>query len=157
MDLQLNDYQAYKQYFSSIAASSKYIDGFLHGDVNLGQREAADWQGLKLWAWPADRSRSSDIPDNFILGREGSIWIGGPCASELHSDQEAFYQTCEVVMKKVVGKLIRDRVDGVIAVSLDGHLERADIDISATKFIGCEFKFTITDPDGFEFDQSDWE
>jgi hypothetical protein len=158
MNFQLSDFKKYKEYFEKVATESKHVDGFLFGDVDIGQEEAGSWQGKKLWAWPADRSKLQDQhSDNFFLGREGSIWVGGPCNSELHSDQDEFYNQCEVIMKKVISRLIKDKIECSIDINLTGSVKRADTKLSSTAFIGCEYTFTITDPDGFAYSEDDWE
>lgn len=158
MNFDLSDFAKYKTYFAKVAEESKHVSGFIFGDQEVGQKETDSWKGLKLWAWPPDRSRMNDLlSDNFTLNRDASIWIGGPCASELHADEDTFYQNCEAVMKKVVSRMIKDKHEGILSVIFAGNtLQRADMRIGATKFIGCEYIFVITDPDGFEYNEDDW-
>jgi hypothetical protein len=158
MNFTLSDFAKYKAYFEQVAQESVHLAGFLFGDTEIGQQEAADWEGLKLWAWPADRSRLTDnFSDNYILGREATIWIGGPCNSEVHADEDAFYQNCETVMKKVISRLVKDKYDGLLSISFSGNqLNRTTMRLGSTKFIGCEYIFTIHDPDGFEYNDADW-
>jgi hypothetical protein len=159
MNFTLTDIENYKTYFEALADSSVHLDGFLFGDVKVGQNDAHSWQGLKLWAWPADRSRLNDLRfDNYYLGREATIWIGGPCSSEKWEDEDTFYKNVENIMKKVVSKLIYDKQNADLAIDFNGgQINRADMKLSSTNLIGCEYIFTILDPDGFEYNEADWE
>lgn len=160
MDLifSLSDFIKYKTYFNTLATQCKSIDGFLFGDIEIGQSDSGSWQGLKLWAWPADRSKLQASNDNYLANREGEIWIGGPCTGELHADKDLFYQQCERVMKTMISRLIKDISENVISIDMHGHsLERADMDLSGTEFVGCKLQFKIVDPEGFEFIEDDWE
>lgn len=155
----LSDIANYKAYFAQLASQSVHIDGYIFGDVEVGQKEADSWTGLKLWAWPADRSRLNDtLSDNYILGREATIWIGGPCASDKYADEDTFYAEVEAIMKKVIGRLTVDQYQGNLGIQFNGNqINRADMSFSSTKLIGCEYIFTILDPDGFEYNEADWE
>jgi hypothetical protein len=158
MEFNLSNFENYKTYFETVATESVHIAGFMFGDTEIGQKEAASWEGLKLWAWPANKGRITDqLSDNYILGREASLWIGGPCSSELHADEDAYYNNCEVIAKKVISRMIKDKYEGLLSISFSGvQIQRADMYPSSTKMIGCEIIFTIHDPDGFEYNEDDW-
>jgi hypothetical protein len=158
MNYLLSDFEKYKAYFQDLATKNKSVAGFLFGDIEIAQEEAGSWEGLKLWAWPATRGRIGDAgSDNFIFGREGSIMICGPCASELHAEEDSFYQLCESIMKQVVSKMIHDRRNNLISVTFHGNtFDRVETFAGSTKLIGCEYVFTIDDPDGFQFNENDW-
>ena len=155
----LSNFAQFKAYFTLLATQNKSVDGFLFGDVEVGQNEARDWTGKKLWAWPPNRGRMLDArSDNYLLNRDGSIWIGGHSGSDKFEDEDAFYNSCEVIMKQVVAKMIVDRMEAKLSTDFNGHtIQRADLQISATKFIGCEYVFTWHDPTGFEYNEDDWE
>jgi hypothetical protein len=159
MEFELNNFESFKSYFNTIAQQANFIDGFLFGDTEGGQEEAQSWTGLKLWVLPPVKSKLQDLgTDNHILGREGILWIGGPCSSEAHSDEDHYYHLCESAMKKVVSRLIQDTRESKISITVNGSMfQRADMNLSSTKFIGCEFIFTINDAEGFQFNQSDWD
>lgn len=155
----LSDAASYKAYFLAIATSNKLLGAnqYLYGDIEIGQTDAADWHGKKLWAWPAQRARGAGQNDNYFLTRDGTIWIGGPCVSEKFSDEDDFYFACEAIMKQILSKLIKDFTDAGMSTNFRGYtLQRSDMQISATKFIGCELLFSFDDPDDFEFDENDW-
>ena len=166
MEFILSDFEKYKAYFQALATTmaSKGSLGapggapFLFGDIEIGQEEAASWQGMKLWAWPPTKGRLRDPgSDNFIFGREAEIWIGGPATSEEHAAEDAFYQNCETLVKKLVAKMVMDRRNCLIAVDFNNTtFERADVHVGSTRLIGCRYLFTIQDPDGFEYDEDDW-
>lgn len=154
----LTDAESYKAYFAAVAASNKLVDNYLHGQIEVAQEEASVWQGTYLWAWPAERANGSGQNDNYFFTREGTIWIGGPCASELHADQDTFYFNMEKIAKQVVSKLIRDFTQaGIVTNFLSYKLQRADMKLSATDMIGCELTFTFADPDDLEYNENDWQ
>jgi hypothetical protein len=128
----------------------------LFGDIEIPQSEAQSWSGKKLWAWPSTRGRLEAF-DNYNLVREGTIWIGGPASSELHDSEDEFYSECERLIKQVVSRMIKDFEDAESAVLFSAStIQRADLDLSGTKFIGCEFIFNFHDPEGFDFHVDDW-
>lgn len=159
MNFNLSDHTSYKAYFLAIATSNKQLGAnqFLFGDVQVGQSEAADWKGKKLWAWPSVRAPFGGEYDNLFLRREGSIWLGGPCDSEKFADEDAWYQACENVMKQVVSKIIYDRQQDVISTNFNSYtLQRSDMTLSGTNFIGCELLFNWDDPTDLDYDANDW-
>lgn len=162
IEFDLSDAKSYKEYFRSIAAKNKLLAAesaspFLYGDIEIGQSEAAIWKGRKLWAWPANQARGSGQNDNYFLSREGTIWIGGPCNSEKFEDEDEYYFATERIMKQVLSRIIMDFSESRLAPGfLTSAIQRSDMNISATKFIGCELTFTFADPDGFEYNEDEW-
>lgn len=156
----LSDLSKYKAYFALIASQHKSLgaDKFIFGDVEVGQSEAAEWSGKKLWALPADKSRLQDqLSDNLILAREATIWVGGSSASEKFEDEDAFYVECETIIKQIISRMMVDKYEGKLSTPFaNASIQRADMMISSTHFIGCEFVFTILDPTGFEYSEGDW-
>lgn len=155
----LTDYLSYKAYWQQIASTNKLIGNanYLFGEVEVGQNEASEWKGKKLWAWPSVRGRGSDPGDNLSLTREGSIWVGGPCDSDKFADEDTYYAACEAIMKQILSKLNKDQADQLLATQFNAYvMQRSDMDLSGTKFIGCELTFTYSDYDGFEYDPNDW-
>lgn len=160
IDFNLTDYLAYKAYWQKIAKENKLIGetNYLHGEVEVGQTEAGEWKGKKLWAWPSDRARGNDPGDNLLLMREGTIWIGGSSSSDKFADEDTYYASCETIMKQVLSKINKDVADQLLATQFNSHiLERADMMLGSTKFIGCRLTFTFMDTDGFEYNEDDWD
>lgn len=158
MEFQLSDFETYRDYFQDLATRSKDLNGaFIHGDIELVQEEVGSWEGIKLWAWPAVKGRLRDAnSDNYLLNREGMIWIGGP-APEGHAQQDAYYYNCELIMKKIVAKMMQDKRDALIEVEFDNNaFDRAETYAGSTLLTGCQYTFTIIDPNGFEYNQDDW-
>lgn len=155
----LSDAAKYKTYFQALATQNKLLGAtkYLYGDLEIGQSDAADWVGKKLWAWPATRARGSSEHDNNYFTREGTIWIGGPCTSELFAEEDTFYFECESLMKQIVSRILRDLTESVLSTRLSTYtMQRSDMTIGATKFIGCELLFSFDDPDDLEYDENDW-
>jgi hypothetical protein len=156
--LRLTDFASYKEYFRLICEGNKQLGPgqYLFGDVEIAQSDAAQWQGKKLWAWPSQRGRMQGM-DNYILDREGTIWVGGAPASEKSDDVDAYYVECEKLMKQIISKMIRDLEEAEIAVVFTTFtVQRADMELSGTDFIGCEMIFTFQDPDDFEYLPDEW-
>jgi hypothetical protein len=159
IDFDLTDFLAYKAYWQKIAKEHKLIGeaNYIHGELEVGQSEASDWKGKKLWAWPAARGRGNDPGDNLSLTREGSIWVGGVSDSEKYADEDTFYASCELIMKQILSKINKDQADQLLATQFNSHVvQRSDMDLSGTRFIGCELVFTYMDFDGFEYNEDHW-
>jgi len=154
----LSDAASYEAYFLAIANKRVGENQYLYGDIEIGIEDSADWKGKKLWAWPTVRARGAGENDNYYLTREGTIWLGGPCTSEKHADEHTWYFDCEAEMKKILSKLIFDFTESKLSTRVSGYtLQRSDMTIGSTKFIGCELIFTFDDPDNLEYDETDWE
>jgi hypothetical protein len=162
MDLifDLSDFENYKAYFQQLATEHLDIgaNNFLFGDVEVGQNEAREWQGKKLWAWPSQRGRMSDSnADNYLLNREGSVWLGGPAQAETFADTDTYYNDCEKLAKQIVARIIKDKQDAKLSTSFSSiTIQRADMKLGATDFVGCEILITWVDPTGFEYDETKW-
>src|SRR5690606_17413600 len=95
--------------------------------------------------------------DNLHLYREGSVWFGGSPASEKFDDEDAFYAHCEAVMKQVITFMQKDYAEARLATDLAGAtLQRSDMLLRGTKFIGCELLFSFIDNSSFEFNEDQW-
>lgn len=159
MTFDLTDCASYKAYFAKLAKESKLLgeSQYLFGDVEVGQSEASEWKGKKLWAWPSERARMQDqLSDNLYLTREGSIWIGGG-APEKFADRDTYYQECEAIVKKLLSKINFDRSESLLSTNFSSYtMQRADMMLGGSPFIGCELILNWDDPDGFEYDEDDW-
>lgn len=156
MTFDLNNFSSFDQYFASIAQKNKQLSGYIFGDVEVGQGESAEWKGKKLWAWPPTTGTLT-TDDNYFLKRRGTLWIGGAPASEKQQDQDLFYQQCEVIAKQIVSKMILDKVNAAISCDFSRFtFDRGDMFFGSTKFIGCELNIWFDDPDGFEYNENDW-
>lgn len=158
IEFDLSDAESYKLYWETIATKNKLLgaDKYLYGDMEIGQHEAARWKGRKLWAWPATRLRGSLPPDNYFFNREGTVWIGGPSPAKFE-EQDTYYFECEKLAKQVLSKVLADYTDAKLAINfITVVLDRSDMIIGATKFIGCEIMFTFSDPNDLEYDENDW-
>ncbi len=154
----LTDPDSYQEYFLDICTRNKKLgeNQFLFGDIEVGQNEASVWKGKKMWVWPTMRGKLTDF-DNYFLKRDGSVWIGGAPKSKKFSDEQDCYNESEAIAKQVLSKMIKDKTQDKITTDFTSYiLQRSDMMLGATKFIGCEIVFTWNDPGGLEYSDDDW-
>lgn len=158
MAYNLTDFASYQAYFEALATSHVDIDGFLFGDAEVAMNDGRVWKGKKLWLEPWQPVTITDqLSDNYLQQKKGSLWVGGSPQSKLFQARLDFFAECEVIVKSIIAKLLKDRTEELLITRLTSYsFGMGEFTFSATNMIGCRLDFIFTDPSGFAYDADKW-
>jgi len=156
----LTDFQSYQDYFKAIAESHISLGAgtYLFGDDDVATNEGKVWKGKKLWLEPYQPATIQDqLSDNYLQEKKGSLWIGGAPASQKFQARFDFFKECEIIVKDVISKMLKDRSEELLITRLTSYrFGMGEFNFSATNMVGCRLDFSFLDPSGFPYDVDKW-
>lgn len=159
MPLSLTTISTLKTYFNALAISHVDIDELKFGDDEvIKTANRSDIQPKPLWVQPyEDFSLDDNLDDNILIKKEITLTYLKVPASELFADVQAAKEECEIVIKQVIAKLLKDKRDIVFVTQVSNWKGKlADYNIGGTHYCGCELTMQIKDNAGLTYDAAKW-
>lgn len=157
--LTLTTISTLKTYFNALAVSHVDIDALKFGDEDVIQNaNRSDMSPKTLWVQEYETFNFDDqLIDNIQIRKEIKLLYMKVAASEKFSDLQAAKEECEIVMKQVVAKMLKDKATLVFATQVSNWSGKVGYwDIGSTKYCGCEITMQIRDNAGLVYDAAKW-
>lgn len=159
MPLSLTTISTFKQYFSDIATSHVDIDELKFGNEEvIKTANRSSLQPKPLWVQEYDKFNfEAATVDHIYTKKEITLSYFKVAASELFADEQQAQEECELVIKQVIAKMLRDKRDLKIVTDVSGFSGKVGTyTIGSTKYCGCELTLTIKENAGFVYDPVKW-
>jgi len=160
MPLSLTTISTLKAYFNALAISHVDIDELTFGnDEVIKTTNRSVQQPRPLWVQPYESfSLEDNLDDNILIRKEITLTYLKVPASELFADVQTAKEECEIVMKQVIAKLLKDKRDIVFVTQVSNWKGKVDdYKIGATHYVGCELTMEIRDNSGLTYDAAKWQ
>lgn len=159
MALTLTTISTLKTYFNALSISNVDIDELKFGnDEVIKTANRSDLQPRPLWVQPyEDFSLEDNLADNILITKQITLTYFKVPATESFADLEAAKEACEIVMKQVIAKLLKDKRDILFVTQVSNWRGKTgDYTIGGTHYCGCELTMQIKDNAGLIYDAAKW-
>lgn len=165
MSLRLTTYEDYIAYFQALAGSHNDIASFFTGDMDRFMNEIKSNLTLRvLWLEPYQPVRILDnLSDNHMGQVNCSMVVYGQAASEKFADRRTEYSNCEVIVKDIMSRMLRDYnndydSDFLMMQGLQGFAYgEAESIYGSTRLVGCRLDFNYLRPERLVYNSGKWQ
>jgi hypothetical protein len=139
--LTLEDYRAY---FQDLVASATFLDGFYMTPEDFINSGKTTRSGISFVLENYENSVSTNQAENVIGTRSGEFYIVAKAAA--NSDIQTVREACEILCYKVIGKMIRDRREGILETNISSYAGMEMGLLTAARYTGYGFRFDFIAP-----------
>lgn len=159
MALSLTTISTLKTYFNALAVSNVDIDELKFGDDEvIKTANRSDILPRPLWVQEyEDFTFEDELADNILIRKEITLTYLKVPATPSFNDKQLAMEQCEIVMKQVVAKLLKDKRDILLVSTISGWKGKVgQYQIGSTLYCGCELTMQIKDNAGLIYDAAKW-
>ena len=155
---QLATFTEFHDYFNAIATSHVDITGFKFGDKDVvASSSRSNLTTCELWLQEYEPVNVLDNYSDNHLGQVQSSLTIMKVKPELWEDQRTIIDETEVIAKQIISKMLKDFNEGLQLIILNRYkYGQADLDLGATKYMGCRLDFVILRPERLVYDELKW-
>lgn len=146
----------YREYFETIVSESTFIDGFYVTPEDFIDRGKKDRGGTVFVLENYENRIQDNQADNVMGQRTGEFYILQQAAE--NTKIQEVREACELLCYKIIGRLKRDRRDGILEVPITNFIGVEMGLITGVRYTGYGFRFDFIAPVNrlISFDALDW-
>ncbi len=159
MPLSLTTISTLKTYFNALAISNVDIDELKFGnDEVIKTSNRSDIAARPLWVQEYEAFTFEDnIADNILISKEITLTYLKVPTDESFANIQAAQEECELVMKQVIAKLLKDKREVLLVTQVSNWRGEVGMAmIGSTKYCMCELTMQIKDNAGLIYDAAKW-
>jgi hypothetical protein len=134
----------YRAYFETIVAEATFLDGFYITPEDFLDRAKTDRGGTAFVLENYENNISTNQAENMIGTRTGEFYIVKK--SVANSDIQTIREECELLCYKVIGRMKRDRREGILETNINNYNGMEMGVLTANRYTGYGFRFDFVAP-----------
>jgi len=152
----LLDLADYRAYFENLVAEATFLDGLYMTPEDFIDRAKKGRIGTAFVLENYENNISTNQADNIIGTRTGEFYIVKK--SLANSDIQTVREECELLCYKVIGRMKRDRREGILETNISSYNGMEMGVLTANRYTGYGFRFDFVAPVNrfTAFDEADW-